>query len=415
MAVLRRLDAISAMALLFALVLGGICVARAQNSEGGRCTNPQQRQGTCIPIDSCDSLRQMIQQRPLPPETVDFLRRSQCGFSGNRPLVCCPSSGGGGNGGGGGRPNTAELFGLNGGGNSNTGGGGGTTTSTGNLENHPNIGLLRRDTCGVDFSERIVGGEEAKIKEYPWLALLQYQTNRGRQFLCGGALINDKYILTAAHCVKGIGNTRLVGIRLGEHNIDTDPDCQPTDDGQICANPVQDFNIAEVIAHPQYRPESRDKLHDIALIRLDRVAPSSDSILPICLPAGQALTKRYDGNRLIVAGWGKTENSSSSNVKLWVQIPVMTNAACAPIYQRQLTLNANQMCAGGVKGKDSCRGDSGGPLMSAENVVRSRPGAQYVVAGIVSIGPAVCGAEGRPGIYTRVGPYVNWILDNLKA
>ncbi|KAG8235456.1 hypothetical protein J437_LFUL014086 [Ladona fulva] len=106
---------------------------------------------------------------------------------------------------------------------------------------------------------------------------------------------------------------------------------------------------------------------------------------------------------------------SSSQIKLWVQIPVMTNTQCAPIYQRQLTLNANQMCAGGVKGKDSCRGDSGGPLMSYdESVVRGRPGNQWTAAGIVSIGPAVCGAEGRPGIYTRVGPYVSWVLDQLK-
>ncbi|XP_046401602.1 uncharacterized protein LOC124167662 [Ischnura elegans] len=407
--------------LLFLAACMMLCtIGHAQNS----CRTPDRAAGQCISIDSCDAYRSLLSQRPLSPETVSLLRRAQCGFQRNRPLVCCPSStqssGGvrpvttqtGGQGGGGTRPNANELFGLGGGGSS--GGGGATVTTGASVSNHPNWRLLRTDTCGADVSDRIFGGEEANLKEYPWLALLQYQTSKGRQFLCGGSLISTRYVLTAAHCVTGIGNVRLVAVRLGEHNTDTDPDCVNYDDGRVCGDRVQDFNVAEVISHPQYRSESRDKHHDIALIRLDRAAPITSYIVPICIPNGSAVTKRYESDTMIVAGWGRTENKTASNVKLWVRVPVMSNSACQPIYQRQLTLNANQMCAGGQQGKDSCRGDSGGPLMAVDTVVPSRRGGQWVIAGVVSIGPQQCATAGRPGIYTRVGPYVQWILDSLK-
>ncbi|KAG8235457.1 hypothetical protein J437_LFUL014087, partial [Ladona fulva] len=226
-------------------------------------------------IDDCGPIRQLLVQRPLPPSVSNLLRQSQCGFSGNRPLICCPANGGG-------RPNVNDLFGGgSGGGSGGSGGGGGDTPlSQGNVDAHPNRRLLDLDSCGGGVSDRIIGGEEAALREYPWLALLQYQTSRGRQ----------------------------VGIRLGEHNLGTDPDCQQADSGEICGNPVQDFGIGEVIAHQQYRPESTSKLHDIALIRLDRPATYSDFIQPICLPSGSSVGKRYEGSRLIVAGWGKTEN-----------------------------------------------------------------------------------------------------------
>ncbi|XP_071450627.1 CLIP domain-containing serine protease B4-like [Hetaerina americana] len=379
--------------------------AQAQNT-GERCQTPNNRPGQCISILSCEPYRDMLNQRPLPPNTVDFLRRAQCGFQGNRPFVCCPSSGTGQV-----TPSTTTTRRPPAQG-SNQGGGSGASVS--NVDNHPNWSYLRTDVCGADVNDRIFGGEEANLKEYPWLALLEYQTRNGRQFLCGGSLISNRYVLTAAHCVTGIGNTRLIGVRLGEHDIDTDPDCKTYADGNVCGDPVQDFNIEEVIAHPQYQSESRDKHHDIALLRLDRDAPITDYIVPICLPSGSVANKRYETESLIVAGWGKTENKSASNVKLWVRVPGMTNTACAPVYQRQITLGPNQMCAGGEQGKDSCRGDSGGPLMTVDSVVPRRKGGQWVIAGVVSIGPNICATAGRPGIYTRVGPYMTWILDSLK-
>lgn len=403
-----------------AVILYGFSFAEAQNHRvalGNACTTPQGQPGTCTVIDSCESLRRIVRQRPIPQKDLNLLRLSRCAIRGMKLNVCCPNPRGG-------YAQTSRQISTplaqeasttpaSQGGALNRAGEN-LASSSSDLENHPNFRLLSTDRCGSDLTEKIINGEEASLGEYPWIAAMEYQTDAGLRVWCGGTLINDRYVVTAAHCVKGIGNNRLVNIRLGEHNLQTDPDCVTTETGQICADSMQSFKPAEIVAHPEYIVGSKEQYNDIALIRLDRKVAFSSYILPICLPGGNALTKKYEGAKMIVAGWGRTENGTSSNVKMWVQIVVMSTAECQPKYQRQLTLSENQMCAGGVDRKDSCRGDSGGPLMVTDSVVRNRPSAQWALAGIVSIGPKICGSVGNPGIYTRVGPYVSWILDNLK-
>ena len=103
----------------------------------------------------------------------------------------------------------------------------------------------------------------------------------------------------------------------------------------------------------------------------------------------------------------------ASNVKLQVWLPVVSNADCGRIYQqKRISIGDGQLCAGGVVGKDSCAGDSGGPLMSTG--ISSRDGStRYFVAGVVSFGPESCGAKDWPGVYTRVSRYTDWILNKL--
>lgn len=88
-------------------------------------------------------------------------------------------------------------------------------------------------------------------------------------------------------------------------------------------------------------------------------------------------------------------------------------ASCNQVYRRQsVTLGAGQLCAGGQKGFDSCKGDSGGPLMVIDK--HTYPDKPYwYCAGIVSFGPSPCGMQGWPGVYTRVGSYMPWILQNI--
>jgi hypothetical protein len=105
--------------------------------------------------------------------------------------------------------------------------------------------------------------------------------------------------------------------------------------------------------------------------------------------------------------------AKASNVKLQVWLPVISNEDCGRIYQqKRQNIGDGQLCAGGVEGKDSCTGDSGGPLMSTG--ISSRDGrTRYFLAGIVSYGPVPCGKKDWPGVYTRVARYTDWILSRL--
>jgi secreted trypsin-like serine protease len=105
---------------------------------------------------------------------------------------------------------------------------------------------------------------------------------------------------------------------------------------------------------------------------------------------------------------------SFSQYKLKVKVPGVTTERCNSVYSRHsVTLGSGQLCAGGAKGADSCRGDSGGPLMTVDKSNPTRP--FWYVAGIVSFGPSPCGMEGWPGVYTRVSAYTDWIVRNIRA
>lgn len=193
--------------------------------------------------------------------------------------------------------------------------------------------------------------------------------------------------------------------------------------------------VGETIVHEKYKPESHLQNDDIALIRLSRSVQFTDWIRPICLPFADNLkNKTFDSLPLVVAGFGKTENgllldsncivssvltsvsielilrltlifflllfvASHSDVKLKLEVNGVNLNRCNNIYRLAgITLNSGQICAGGEEGKDSCSGDSGGPLMAEDLSNRLNP-YSYLV-GVVSFGPRVCGTPGFPGVYT---------------
>uniref|UniRef100_A0A6P7FRE5 CLIP domain-containing serine protease n=1 Tax=Diabrotica virgifera virgifera TaxID=50390 RepID=A0A6P7FRE5_DIAVI len=359
-----------------------------QSKRGTSCKTPNQEWATCNSIYSCRALLSAVQTRD--PTQLKFLKESQCGYD-SEPLVCCGST------------STFALTGrrvLN---NDVTA----VATGGSNSNYRVNSAIPDRPKCGQDFSDKIFGGTATKINEFPWMALLQYANPAGhRRWACAGSLINERYILTAAHCVTGdisrvVG--KLVNVRLGEYNTESEVDC----DGELCNDP-QDIGVEEVLYNEGYNNNNVHRYNDIALIRLNRSVKFSRFIYPICLPHPNEAARV--GDRVIVAGWGKTESSSRSNIKLKVEIPIAQRSQCTRAFASAgIILKNSQICAGGQRGRDSCAGDSGGPLMKTVEDDSST----WYQEGIVSFG-ARCGTEGWPGIYTKVENYLGWIHRNVR-
>ena len=227
-------------------------------------------------------------------------------------------------------------------------------------------------------------------------------------------LISRRYVLTAAHCVNGMPKSlTLESVRLGEYNTATVRDCIP--DGNegdiICADDPVSVAIEEQIIHEDYNSTSIHKRHDIALLRLTHDVIFTNFIQPICLPSNSDINRKVQ-----VAGWGKTEDKTKidSEIKLKVALPLVEKAKCQNKYfGAGVILGEGQFCAGGEAGRDSCRGDSGGPLMQRERGDDGTP--KWVCVGVVSFGPSPCGMADWPGIYTKVYDYIPWLLGKLRA
>lgn len=395
-------------------------VGRPQVQDRGTCEMQEGEDAECVKYSSCSPFVQMMVnlKKPLHPAVPSMVRSSfLCGLdesTGQKlPKICCPSAALSVNQ----KPPVTES----------PAPAPATDIPEHKYSNHPARKLLADDaSCGISNPiGRIVGGQDALMGQYPWLVNLGYQQQGkpGTLFKCGGTLIGSRYVLTAAHCVTELPrNFKLEVIRVGEHDLDKDIDCDGEGRNKLCAPAPQDIDVDEVIFHKSYgKPKAFQ--NDIAVIKLARNVTENEFVHPICLPFNDD-NEDYIGKRIgtdasinEVAGWGATTitGRKPANVLQFLGVDVTDGDECKEIYaERGGVLTEKQICAGGVKGKDSCVGDSGSGLM------RSIPDRQRTIdrwdlIGVVSFGPRLCGTEGVPGVYTRVNSYLDWILDTISS
>ncbi|KRT79342.1 Trypsin, partial [Oryctes borbonicus] len=359
------------------------CDQLIQFSAKKKCAPPLG--DSCVEIRQCQFFVDLLKNSPVPRsrQVIRIIRAHHCDFEGNSPKVCCFM------------PKIQVTQ---------------SASDTEGLSNdvtyHKNINLLPVGKCGyINNDFRITNGYKTLILEFPWMALIAYKGKGGIDLGCGGTLINERYVLTAAHCIR---NLELDFVRLGEHNIETEHDCNFMTG--VCAPPPQDIKVEKVIVHSEYLPKSYK--NDIALIRLaNKTNFEQANIQPLCLPVGNNAKLNLQRKFAIISGWGVTENGFKSLELLKSHIPIISNNECKQVYEEHSTIGPEQICAGGFRGRDSCGGDSGGPLIL---VGRIKGTVRYIQYGIVSYGPKHCGTEGQPGVYTRVTHYMKWILDNLE-
>merc|ERR1719402_821558 len=244
--------------------------------------------------------------------------------------------------------------------------------------------------CGVAKRQsRIINGDTTDINEYPWQAGL---VKTGRSWIfCGGSLINNKYVLTAAHCTAGF-SAGDVQVLLGEHDKSTSTESK-----------VVRKKLSAIIDHPDYNNRNFD--HDYSILKLDSPVnwAENNHIRPVCLP--DAGTKYKSGEPVVVTGWGATKSGGDvAGVLQEVTVKYIDNKECNDDYGRGKITPA-MLCAA-APSKDACQGDSGGPLVQPRSNNNN-----YALAGVVSWGYG-CADPKYPGVYARVTSVIPWINDN---
>ncbi|XP_001843395.2 brachyurin [Culex quinquefasciatus] len=238
---------------------------------------------------------------------------------------------------------------------------------------------------------RITNGQEATPGQFPYqIALLS--TFGGGTGLCGGSVLTNNYILTAAHCVQNaLGGTAIMGAHNRINN-------EPTQ--QRIAFGVNGINI-----HAGYTPTNIR--NDIATVRLNSPITFNDRVQPVLMPqAGD--NRQFAGVTGTVSGFGRTSDASqaTSAVVMFTSNPIMTQADCLASWGGNTNIiQAQNICLSGAGGRSSCNGDSGGPLTVAE-------GGNTLQVGIVSFGSAAGCSIGMPSVYVRVTHFLDWIQQN---
>lgn len=302
--------------------------------------------GKCIPVEKCQVALEQIGKKK-------YHEFSRCGFEGFSEIICCP------------------------------------TASEGGKKSKQACARWSK-SASVVSKYQIVGGKNAESGEFPHMAALGFYSPAEKRYFfnCGGSLISELYVLTAAHCILNVESNDLKIVRLGTVEVP---------ESIAVADPVTDYNVANVQIHKKY--DWKFKINDIALVKLEKSVSWTDTIRPACL-----YLKNDDPAKLYVVGWGVLGfGKSRSDVLQKAALQPRSLSDCNSTYvsTAKRHLQETQICAADLR-MDACQGDSGGPLQIPEP-----DSSLFSIVGVISYGIG-CGSK-YPGIYTRVYSYLNWI------
>ncbi|XP_022524970.1 serine protease 33 isoform X1 [Astyanax mexicanus] len=247
--------------------------------------------------------------------------------------------------------------------------------------------------CGRGVQSRIVGGTDASEGHWPW----QVDIQKKSEHICGGTLISENWVLSAAHCFPNPSDVSPYNVYAGRLQLHG-------------WNPHEmERQIKQIVVPFGYTDAELGE--DIALVMLSSPVTWSEVIQPICLPDSDM--QFAEGTQCTITGWGDIRDGVSLQgvgTLQQVQVPIIGQSACQEMFTgEKFGIRHDMICAGYKEGgKDSCQGDSGGPL-----VCLSESG-KWVQAGIVSFGLG-CAQPNRPGVYARVSAFSSFIQNNVKG
>ncbi|CAH0625596.1 unnamed protein product [Chrysodeixis includens] len=248
------------------------------------------------------------------------------------------------------------------------------------------------DGANCNVNSRIVQGQisEQNVRPYQ-IALYSRVGTTGELGFCGGSLLSQEWLVTAAHCCFHNGDqVDHVQAILGAHSL-----------YDRYENGRRVLNVAEVVVHPAY--DASTFANDIALLRLANVVQITDTVQPVQLPYRSIATHNFAGFAATVSGWGIAADGAPyvSPLLRQKQMTVITDPLCNRSLFNQLT---EHVICGSHESGGTCKGDNGGPMTIVQNEID-------ILVGVASFVSANGCNTNMPSVFTRVQRYLDWISE----